>query len=112
MCVCHAGIKSGGWSRILTGGEIPQERDGPDLQSRASLLSVVQTRGRTVPSDDSHICSASPTRNKCVIISAMFNKVYISKQGGAGVWSDACSSDRANSSMLTINASVHMLMLT
>lgn len=69
-------------------------------------------RGRTVPSDNSHICSASPTRNKCVIISAMFNEVYISKQGGAGVWSDACSSDRANSSMLTINASVHMLMLT
>lgn len=31
LYVCHAGIKSSGRSRILTGGEIPQEQDGPDL---------------------------------------------------------------------------------
>lgn len=44
LYVCHAGIKSSGRSRILTGGEIPQEQDGPDLPE-LSLLSVCQTRG-------------------------------------------------------------------
>lgn len=44
LYVCHAGIKSSGRSRTLTGGEIPQEQDGPDLPE-LSLLSVCQTRG-------------------------------------------------------------------
>lgn len=92
MCVCHAGIKSGGWSRILTGGEIPQERDGPDLQSRASLLSVAQTEDAQCR-QRIHIFAqlvASPIRNKCVIISAMFNKVYINKQGALIELTVAC----------------------